>query len=227
MFSFKSLFQMVSIFSQCNICISILSWISDSSILLFCRLTHMWRTMHECHHAQTIISQQLSHLSDNQRTILNSENHHQAILQLAAEVTYWYDSFCKLVKSQREYVKILCKWVQLTNCLMDEHERSGCASMIRSICEQWDLGLDSLPDKVLSTNSFVYSFSYLIFNDDKLQLFFFKIHIYSILLCIINLTIFVSATTNTVGPNGSVSVTFGLGVTDVHVPVSFTIVMDV
>ncbi|KAF7803949.1 nitrate regulatory gene2 protein [Senna tora] len=113
-------------------------------------LTQMWRTMYECHQAQTIISQQLNHLSGNQSTIENSEHHHQATRQLEAQVTYWYKSFCKLVKSQREYVRNLSKWMQLTDCLMDGHERSICAPMIRSISEQWELGLDKLPDKEAS-----------------------------------------------------------------------------
>lgn len=109
----------------------------------------MWSTMHECHQAQELISQQLSNLNDNQNTILNSEYHHQATIQFETEASYWYNSFCKLVKSQREYVRTLCKWIQRTDYLRDGHERSDNSSRIHTICEQWELGLDQLPDKVL------------------------------------------------------------------------------
>lgn len=109
-------------------------------------LSQMWRIMHGCHQSQALISQQLSNLSDNHNTILNSEYHHQATIQFESEASYWYNSFCKLVKSQQEYVRTLSKWIQLTNCLRDGHE-SGNHSSIRTICEQWELGLDGLPDK--------------------------------------------------------------------------------
>ena len=42
--------------------------------------------------------------------------------------------------------------IQLTNGLMNGHE-SGDHSSIRTICEQWEVGLDGLLDKVfLATN---------------------------------------------------------------------------
>lgn len=108
----------------------------------------MWRIMHECHQAQALISQQLSNLSDNHNTILNSEYHHQATIQFETEASYWYNSFCKLVKSQREYVRTLCRWIEHTNCLREGQE-SGNHSSIHTICKQWELRLDGLPDKVL------------------------------------------------------------------------------
>ncbi|XP_028803184.1 nitrate regulatory gene2 protein isoform X2 [Neltuma alba] len=113
-------------------------------------LTQMWRTMHEYHQAQIIISQRLSYLGDNQNTLLNSDYHHQATLQFETEVSYWYNSFCNLVKSQGEYVRILYEWIQRTDYLMDDHKRSGCASMIHSISEQWMHGLAKVPDKETS-----------------------------------------------------------------------------
>lgn len=119
----------------------------------------MWKIMHECHQSQTLISQQLSKLNDNHNTILSSEYHHQATIQFESEVSYWYTSFCKLVKSQREYVGTLSKWIKRTNCLREGHE-SGDHSSIRTICEQWELGLDGLPDKVLHAIIF-YPFSIL------------------------------------------------------------------
>ncbi|XP_058756316.1 protein ROLLING AND ERECT LEAF 2-like [Vicia villosa] len=115
-------------------------------VALTAGLSQMWKIMHECHQSQTLISQQLSKLSDNHNTILSSEYHHQATIQFESEVSYWYTSFCKLVKSQREYVGTLSKWIKHTNCLREDHE-SGDHSSVRTICEQWEPGLDGLPDK--------------------------------------------------------------------------------
>lgn len=120
--------------------------------LLFCRLTQMWRTMHESHKAQALISQQLSSLSDNHNTLLNSEYHHQATIQFETEASYWYNSFCKLVKSQREYVSTLYQWLCLTDRLRDGLECSDHSSIL-SFCQQWQSGLDGLPDKVLSVKN--------------------------------------------------------------------------
>ncbi|RDY13616.1 Nitrate regulatory gene2 protein, partial [Mucuna pruriens] len=118
-------------------------------VALTAGLTQMWRTMHESHQAQALISQQLSNLSDNHNTLLNSEYHHQATIQFEAEASYWYNSFCKLVKSQREYVRTLYKWIQLTGSLRDGHECSNHSSIL-TICEQWERGLNELPEKETS-----------------------------------------------------------------------------
>lgn len=118
------------------------------SFWLFCRLVQMWRTMREAHEAQILISQQLSSLSDSHNTILNSEYHHQATIQFQTEASYWYSSFCKLVKSQREYVRILHEWIKLTESLRDGQESSNHSSVL-TICEQWEHGLNDLPEKVL------------------------------------------------------------------------------
>lgn len=115
-------------------------------VALTAGLTQMWRTMHKSHQAQALISQKLSNLSDNHNTILNSEYHPQATIQFETEVSYWYNSFCKLIKSQREYVRTLSKWIQLTNSLRDGQECSNHSSIL-TICEQWELGLNGLPDK--------------------------------------------------------------------------------
>ncbi|TKY72983.1 serine carboxypeptidase 2 [Spatholobus suberectus] len=118
-------------------------------VALTAGLTQMWRTMHESHRAQALISQQLSNLSDNHNTILNSEYHHQATKQFEIEASYWYNSFCKLVKSQREYVRTLHEWIGHTNCLRDGNECSDHSSIL-TICAEWKRGLDGLPDKETS-----------------------------------------------------------------------------
>lgn len=107
----------------------------------------MWRTMHESHKAQALISQHLSNLSDNHNMILNSEYHHQATIQFETEASYWYNSFCKLVKFQREYVRTLYEWIKLAESLKDSNECSNHSSIL-AICDQWERGLNKLPDKV-------------------------------------------------------------------------------
>ncbi|KAK7304070.1 hypothetical protein RJT34_15088 [Clitoria ternatea] len=123
--------------------------LSPQLVALTAGLAQMWRTMHECHRAQALITQQLSNLSDYPNALLNSEYHHQATIQFETEASYWYNSFCKLVKSQREYVRTLYKWIELTKCLRDDHE-CGNHSSLCIICEQWECRLDGLPDKEAS-----------------------------------------------------------------------------
>ncbi|KAF2310799.1 hypothetical protein GH714_017365 [Hevea brasiliensis] len=106
----------------------------------------MWRTMYECHQFQNDISLQLNHLTDSQGVDLTTDYHHQATSQLETEVTSWYLSFCKLVKYQQGYVRTLCRWIKLTDCLVDDNQHSR-SSAVRSLCEEWQLLVDRLPDK--------------------------------------------------------------------------------
>lgn len=116
---------------------------------LFFRLMHLWQTMYDCHQVQNHISQQLNHIANRQNTEFSSEYHRQAAAQLKTEVTYWYNSFCKLVKYQKEYVRALCKWTECTDCFRDV-DGCGNSSMVHShaLAEEWLLALDNLPDKV-------------------------------------------------------------------------------
>ncbi|KAG5116993.1 hypothetical protein JHK84_043106 [Glycine max] len=118
-------------------------------VALTAGLTQMWRTMHESHKAQALISQHLSNLSDNHNMILNSEYHHQATIQFETEASYWYNSFCKLVKFQREYVRTLYEWIKLAESLKDSNECSNHSSIL-AICDQWERGLNESPDKETS-----------------------------------------------------------------------------
>lgn len=135
-------------------CSSILKLIDEELhpqlVTLTCGLMHMWRTMYECHQVQNHISQQVNHLTDDQSMNPTTDYHRQAAIQLVTEVTSWYQSFCKLIKSQREYVQTLCRWIQLTECLVDDGQQSGCSTVIRTLGEEWKLALDRLPDKVAS-----------------------------------------------------------------------------
>ncbi|XP_010540610.1 PREDICTED: uncharacterized protein LOC104814319 [Tarenaya hassleriana] len=113
-------------------------------IALTSGLGHMWKTMHKCHQVQTHISQLLNHLSDYPSIDLSSEYKRQAATQLENEVTCWYNSFCKLVNSQREYVKTLCKWIQHTE------SPSSSSAAARKLCIEWQILIENLPDKVAS-----------------------------------------------------------------------------
>ncbi|KAL0398275.1 UNVERIFIED_CONTAM: Nitrate regulatoryprotein [Sesamum radiatum] len=98
------------------------------------------------------IAQQLSHLTDQQQNPEpTTESHQQAAGQLQTEVTSWHHSFSKLVKFQREYVRSLCKWTELTACLEDiDSTQSSNSSTVHAILEKWQEALDKLPDKMVS-----------------------------------------------------------------------------
>ncbi|KAA8519398.1 hypothetical protein F0562_013654 [Nyssa sinensis] len=119
-------------------------------IALTSGLMHMWRTMYECHQVQNHISQQVNHLTNQQSMDPTTNYHRQAAAQLKTEVSSWYKSFCELMKSQQEYVRALSGWIQLTNCLVDDCQRSRSSSAVHTLCEEWQLALDRLPDKVVS-----------------------------------------------------------------------------
>uniref|UniRef100_A0A5B7B8N2 DUF632 domain-containing protein n=1 Tax=Davidia involucrata TaxID=16924 RepID=A0A5B7B8N2_DAVIN len=119
-------------------------------IALTSGLMHMWRTMYECHQVQNHISQQVNHLTNQQSMDPTTNYHRQAAAQLKTEVSSWYNSFCELMKSQREYVTALSRWIQLTDCLVDDCQRSASSSLVHTLCEEWQLALDKLPDKAVS-----------------------------------------------------------------------------
>lgn len=109
----------------------------------------MWQTMYNSHQVQNHISQQLNHLTDQQIVEPTTESQRQAAGQLQTEVTSWYSSFCKLVKYQREYVRSLCKWIELTNYI-DGSDRVNQSESptLHSLLDKWQQALDKLPDKV-------------------------------------------------------------------------------
>ncbi|XVE48509.1 hypothetical protein DITRI_Ditri01bG0007500 [Diplodiscus trichospermus] len=133
---------------------SILELIDDELypqlVALTSGLMEMWTMMYKSHQVQNHISQQLNHLSDNLSMDLTTESHHRATAQLETEVSFWYCSFCKLIKSQQDYVRTLCRWIQLTDRLADNHHQNRCSSAVRRLCEEWQLGFEKLPDKLAS-----------------------------------------------------------------------------
>ncbi|KAK8518607.1 hypothetical protein V6N13_018111 [Hibiscus sabdariffa] len=112
-------------------------------------LMEMWKMMHKCHEVQNLISQQLNLVTDI-NIDLTTESHRQATAQLETEVSFWYYSFCKLMKSQQDYVRTLCRWIQHTDGLAEDNRKSHCLSAVRRLCKEWQRGFEKLPDKVTS-----------------------------------------------------------------------------
>ncbi|XP_043688812.1 protein ALTERED PHOSPHATE STARVATION RESPONSE 1-like isoform X2 [Telopea speciosissima] len=137
-------------------CTSILKLRDEELLLQLVELSlglmHMWRTMYECHQVQNHMAQQMCHLINNPNADPTTDYHRQATSQLETEVTAWYNSFCNLLKSQRGYVRALTNWVQLTDCLENDQQRSNHPCRVQALCEEWQLALDRLPDKVASDN---------------------------------------------------------------------------
>lgn len=113
-------------------------------------LMSMWRGMYECHQVQTHIVQQLEYLNNARNTNPTSNVHRQAALQLEIEVDRWYSAFCSLVKSQRDYVYSLTGWLRLSLFCHHDPLTKAQNSDIYSLCEEWQLAIDRIPDKVAS-----------------------------------------------------------------------------
>ncbi|KAG8057581.1 hypothetical protein GUJ93_ZPchr0002g23702 [Zizania palustris] len=115
-------------------------------------LMSMWRGMYECHQVQTHMVQQLEYLNNSLSTNPTSNVHRQAALQLEIEVDRWYSAFCSLVKSQRDYVYALTGWLRLSlfQCQHDPLNKAHQNSDIYRLCEEWQLAIDRIPDKVAS-----------------------------------------------------------------------------
>ncbi|KAL5977397.1 hypothetical protein ACLOJK_021743 [Asimina triloba] len=122
---------------------------SSMGIPEFTELMQMWRTMYECHQVQNHIALQLHHLNNHPGTEPTSEFHHQATIQLEAEVNTWHNALCNLLRCQCEFVHSLNQWVRLTDCLYG-NQPIVPSSGIFSFCEEWQANLERLPDKVAS-----------------------------------------------------------------------------
>uniref|UniRef100_A0A7N0VJ12 Nitrate regulatory gene2 protein n=1 Tax=Kalanchoe fedtschenkoi TaxID=63787 RepID=A0A7N0VJ12_KALFE len=135
-------------------CSSILKLIENELqcqlIILTTGLMHMWRTMYECHQIQNQLSQQINNLNNPQRIDPTSEYHRQATTQLENELRFWYDNFNELVKSQRDFVTTLGQWLRLAKHLLDDQNQNDSLPIVCKLCEDWQLALDSLLNKVVS-----------------------------------------------------------------------------
>lgn len=112
----------------------------------------MWRSMYECHQVQMHIVDQLKFLNTVPSIEPTSEIHRQSTLQLEMELQQWHQSFCNLVKAQRDYIRSLTGWLRLSLFQFSKNPlmRSIQDSTIYSLCEEWQLAIDHAPDKVAS-----------------------------------------------------------------------------
>ncbi|CAK7334243.1 unnamed protein product [Dovyalis caffra] len=112
----------------------------------------MWRTMYELHQVQTHIVQQLKYHNTIPSPEPSSEIHRQSTLQLELEVQQWHQSFCNVVKAQRDYIQSLTGWLRLSlfHLSKDPISRTSQESRIYSLCEEWHHAIDRIPDKVAS-----------------------------------------------------------------------------
>ncbi|KAE8726042.1 hypothetical protein F3Y22_tig00007895pilonHSYRG00090 [Hibiscus syriacus] len=135
-------------------CSSILELIDEELypqlVALTSGLMEMWKMMYKSHMFQNHISQQLNNLTDKISMDLTTESRRQATAQLQTEISFWYYSFCKLIKSQQEYVRTLYRWIQLTDCLVNDQQQSHYLYAVRRLSEEWQHGFVKLPDKAAS-----------------------------------------------------------------------------
>ncbi|OIV92677.1 hypothetical protein TanjilG_18028 [Lupinus angustifolius] len=112
----------------------------------------MWRSMYECHQVQKHIVQQLEYLNTIPSTNPTSEIHRQTTLQLELQVQQWHQSFCNLFKAHRDYIQSLTCWLRLSLLQFSRNllSRTTEESKIVSLCEEWHLAVDRIPDKVAS-----------------------------------------------------------------------------
>lgn len=108
--------------------------------------------MYECHQVQKHIVQQLEYLNTIPSNNPTSEIHRQSTLQLELEVQQWHHSFCNLFKAHRDYIQSLTSWLRLTLYQFNRNPLSRTAeeSKISSLCEEWHLAVDRIPDNVAS-----------------------------------------------------------------------------
>ncbi|XP_050367725.1 protein ALTERED PHOSPHATE STARVATION RESPONSE 1 [Argentina anserina] len=137
-----------SISSTCSSMVKLIDYeLYPQLCTLISGLLHIWKMMHECHQVQNFVSQQLNNLTDIHKIDLSTTYHRQAAIQLESEVSCWNNSFSEAIKSQQEYVRTLCRWIQLTDNLVDENRQSLYSSAVCRLCGQWQLALDESPDK--------------------------------------------------------------------------------
>ncbi|XP_061367717.1 protein ALTERED PHOSPHATE STARVATION RESPONSE 1-like isoform X1 [Gastrolobium bilobum] len=112
----------------------------------------MWRSMYECHQVQKHIVQQLEYINTIPSNNPTSEIHRQSTLQLELEVQQWHQSFCNLFKAHRDYIQSLTSWLRLSLFQFNRNplNRTTEESKIYSLCEEWHLAVDRIPDKVAS-----------------------------------------------------------------------------
>ncbi|RDX92320.1 Nitrate regulatory gene2 protein, partial [Mucuna pruriens] len=115
-------------------------------------LRSMWRSMYECHQVQKHIVQQVEDLNTIPSTNPSSEIHRQSTLELEVGIQQWHQSFCSLFEAHRGYIQSLTAWLRLSLFQFSSNPLNKTAeeSKIYTLCEEWNLAVDCIPDKAES-----------------------------------------------------------------------------
>ncbi|XP_057499472.1 nitrate regulatory gene2 protein-like [Actinidia eriantha] len=114
---------------------------------------YMWRSMNQFHEIQNHIVQQVRGLvNQSTKGESTSDLHRQATRDLESAVSAWHSSFCRLIKSQREFIRSLHSWFRLTILPLSSEPTNGNNQLSEALafCDEWKLALDRLPDTVAS-----------------------------------------------------------------------------
>ncbi|KAG5008128.1 hypothetical protein AAZX31_09G222300 [Glycine max] len=113
---------------------------------------YMWRSMHHYHEIQSNIVQQVRGLVNrSSRGDSTSELHRQATRDLESAVSAWHNSFCRLIKFQREFILSLHGWFKLSLVPVHNDNINGReTSETYQFFDEWKLALDRVPDTVAS-----------------------------------------------------------------------------
>ncbi|GAB2214045.1 hypothetical protein Droror1_Dr00018378 [Drosera rotundifolia] len=119
-------------------------------VALLSGLKYMWSTMFESHEAQARVSQQLNLLTVHHGALATTQFHRESTIQLESEVKHWYNSFCRLANTQREYVRALHKWIGLANSLLEGFQQNDSLSAVHTISEEWQHACNEPSEKAAS-----------------------------------------------------------------------------
>lgn len=115
----------------------------------------MWKVMLESHQTQNQIIAEAKSLGSSVCGRVASESHQRATIRLENELHKWHTSFSNWIAAQKAYVQALNGW--LLKCIIQEPEgslkeripfspRRLGAPPIFSICKDWSLAFDTLPE---------------------------------------------------------------------------------
>ena len=108
--------------------------------------------MHHYHEIQSNIVQQVRGLVNrSSRGDSTSELHRQATRDLESAVSAWHNSFCRLIKFQREFILSLHGWFKLSLVPVHNDNINGReTSETYQFFYAWKLALDRVSDSVAS-----------------------------------------------------------------------------
>ncbi|GFQ06538.1 hypothetical protein PHJA_002797800 [Phtheirospermum japonicum] len=118
-------------------------------------LMYMWRSMNQYHEIQNTIVQQVRGLVNRKTKKVESTTdlHRQATRDLDSSVSAWHSSFCRLIKSHRDFIRSLHAWFKLTLIPVNNNEPTKKQSSypeVFAFFDEWKLASERVPDMVAS-----------------------------------------------------------------------------